>query len=632
MNNIKIQDDLFSFVNQEWIDSAVIPEDKPSTGGFADLSTEVEKTLIGDIKTMVETGSYPDKYLEYTGKLYAVAADVKKRKRQGIRPALPVLKKIEKLNSVKDLNRNLTNFIKEGFPLPFGIVIMPDLKDSLKKMVYLQGPETILPDTTYYKPEMAEQKKALIAMWSNMAADLLGRTPLSEENQKLYLEDTLKFDEIISGLVKSQEEWSEYTKIYNVISLRKASSSLKPLNIRKALNNLLGTAPERLSAADPRFVSSFRTLFNEENFLLYKHWAYVNMLISCCSVLSEELRNISTSYSRALRGVAEMPSVEKFAYQLASGYYSNPVGIYYGRKYFGEEAKKDIIEMVGQIIEKYKSRIADSDVLEQPTKEKAILKLNKMNVKMGYPDKVDTIYDRLVFDEKDSLLKIVLQLGMIKRLDEYERFSEPVDHSKWAMQGHTVNACYDPNANDITFPAAILQPPFYSIKQSRSQNLGGIGAVIGHEISHAFDNNGANCDENGNLNNWWTKKDNASFKAKTKKMIKQFEGITLPWGPVNASLIVSENIADNGGMAVTLDIMSGMKDADYEEYFINWAKVWRIKARPEYQQLLLSIDVHAPNVLRTNMPPRNFKEWYETFHVTAGNGMYIAPSKRLVIW
>ena len=208
----------------------------------------------------------------------------------------------------------------------------------------------------------------------------------------------------------------------------------------------------------------------------------------------------------------------------------------------------------------------------------------------------------------------------------------PVDKSKWVMPGHMVNACFNPTCNDITFPAAILQPPFYSIKQTRSENLGGIGAVIGHEISHAFDNNGAKTDEFGNLNNWWTKEDFKNFTKKTKLMIKQFDGIELPWGTVNGSFIVSENIADNGGMAVTLDIMSRMEKANYEEYFTNWAKVWCVKAKPEYQQLLLNLDVHGPNILRTNMPPTNFPEWYETYKVKKTDKMYIAPTKRVIIW
>ena len=220
----------------------------------------------------------------------------------------------------------------------------------------------------------------------------------------------------------------------------------------------------------------------------------------------------------------------------------------------------------------------------------------------------------------------------VKELDNYASLSKPTNPENWAMPGHMVNACYDPSVNDITFPAAILQAPFYSLKQSRSENLGGIGAVIGHEISHAFDSNGSKMDENGNINNWWTDEDFKRFDEKVEAMVEQFDGIELPWGKVNGRLIVSESMADNGGMAVTLDIMSRTAGASFEEYFKNWAKVWCEKAKPEYSALLLSIDVHGPCILRANITPRNFKEWYDTFGVKDTDKMYIEPEKRLIIW
>ncbi len=216
--------------------------------------------------------------------------------------------------------------------------------------------------------------------------------------------------------------------------------------------------------------------------------------------------------------------------------------------------------------------------------------------------------------------------------DTLDRALKSVDRTEWVMPGHMVNACYNPSSNDITFPAAILQKPFYSLQQSVSENLGGIGAVIGHEISHAFDNNGANFDERGNLKNWWTEEDFTAFKELTQDMIRQFDGIEFHGGRVNGELVVSENIADNGGMGVTLEIMRGLEKPDYPAYFINWARVWCRKAKEEYIQLLLVNDVHSPGELRANMTPRNFPEWYASFGVTAQDGMYIPPEKRISIW
>ena len=629
-NKVRIQDDLFTYVNQEKIDSLVIPDDMPVAGGFSELHQNVEKLLMDEFKELEKSNDIKDPNFQKAVTLYSIAKNVKKRNKQGIKPILKDLKTIASINDIASLNRKLKSFALD-YPLPFGYWVDADFKDSNKNNLYLSGPRTILPDTTMYNPANPN-KDMLLNMWKSFAAQALSFTELSPEDQALYLEDTLAFDAIIATLVKSAQEWSEYTKMYNPYKVNKVNRLLAPLKFKKVLKQLFGYVPEVVIVTDPRFLDGFKTLFNEENLSKFIHWSYVNFLMSKGQYLSEQLRDITGAFSRALSGIAKPTDPVKFAYRLASNYFDQPIGLYYGQKYFGEEAKKDVVEMVKEIIETYKVRVANSDILCAQTKEKAILKLNTMKIKMGYPDKVDAIYDQYVVNKNDSLYKVISNLNKVFFLDKLNQLDKPVDKSKWLMPGHMVNACYDPSRNDITFPAAILQAPFYSIKQSRSQNLGGIGAVIGHEISHAFDNNGAKMDENGNLNNWWTKEDFKAFDKKTKLMIKQFDGIELPWGKVNSALIVSENIADNGGMAVTLHIMKGMKDANYEEYFLNWAKIWCQKAKPEYQALLLTMDVHGPVILRTNMPPRNFEEWYETFNVKKTDKMYIAPNKRLIIW
>ncbi len=632
MSEIRIQDDLYEYVNHDKLEELVIPDDKPTAGGFAELNKDVEKILINDFSEMSESGEYPNEYLRKAGVIYNKAKDVKGRKKDGIKPVLKALSAFEKADSLSKFNKKLAVFSVSGYTMPFEMGVDADMMDTMHHCVMIQGPSTILPDTVYYKEGMEAQKQAMLGLWSNMAKAILAKTKLSEEEQNQYIADTLAYDAVIATLVKSRQEWSEYTKMYNPMKTSKVASMLKPLKFKKMLEELFVTIPEKIIVTDPRFFKNFNTLFNEETFTQYKHWAYVNTLISSCGLLSEELRELGSQFERALMGIPAIPSVETFAYQLASGIFSEPVGLYYGEKYFGEAAKKDIISIVKEIIETYKSRVRNNDFLQDSTKEKAILKLSKMEIKMGYPDKVDELYDKFVFNEEASLFEIVTEIRKIRILDNCSKLFKDVDRTKWVMPGHMVNACYNPTSNDITFPAAILQAPFYSIKQTRSENLGGIGAVIGHEISHAFDNNGANCDENGNLVNWWTKEDHKMFVKKTKAMIKEFEGIELPWGKVNSTLIVSENIADNGGMAVTLEIMSKMDDANYEEYFKNWARVWCLKGKPEYLQLLLNVDVHAPTVLRANMQPRNFEEWYKTFNVKKTDKMYIAPSKRVVIW
>ncbi|MBQ6892549.1 MAG: M13 family metallopeptidase, partial [Clostridia bacterium] len=372
--------------------------------------------------------------------------------------------------------------------------------------------------------------------------------------------------------------------------------------------------------------------FSAETFALYLHWTYVRTLLKSTAFLSEELYALGRTYRRALTGVAADPALEKQAYQTASMAYSEPVGVYYGRTYFGEEAKADVVAMVRKIIETYKLRMQRNTFLAEETKAKAIRKLSTIEIKMGYPDEIKEIWSKLVFDEDASYFEAMQTIFAIRGREKLGRALKPVDRTEWLMPGHMVNACYNPSANDITFPAAILQKPFYALSQSASENLGGIGAVIGHEISHAFDNNGANFDENGNLKIWWKEEDFAAFQELTKGMIEQFDGIEFHGGKVSGELTVSENIADNGGMGVTLEIVHTLPDPDFKAYFKNWARVWCQKAKEEYIQLLLANDVHSPAVLRANMAPRNFPEWYEAFGVTEKDRMYIAPDKRISIW
>ena len=632
MENIRIQDDLYTYVNQETLDKLVIPDDKPMAGGFAELADGVEKIMMGEFATMTETKSYPNDYLKRACELYAIAKDADRKEKHGITPALKCLAILDDVKTVEDFSRLYKTLSLKGIPTPINIGVDTDMKNTKQHLVYIQGAGVILPDATYYKPEMVAQKEQLLGIWTSVAKMVMAKTNLSPEEQEQYVADTLAFDEILGGLVKTREEWSRYVEMYNPMDTAKVADMLSTLDFDAILTDLFGHVPATVVVTEPRYFGDFAKVLNQDTVVLYKHWAYVTGLLNACNFLSEELRDMGGMYGRALMGVAKMQSIEKFAYNLASGTYSEPVGIYYGDKYFGQEAKRDITEIVYQIINTYMARIKTNEILGDETKEKAILKLSKMGVKMGYPDKVRAIYDQLVFNPEDSLFDIMLSLKAIRELDALSKLDQPTDPEKWAMPGHMVNACYDPFVNDITFPAAILQAPFYSLKQTRSENLGGIGSVIGHEISHAFDSNGAKCDENGNINNWWTEDDFKRFEAKVQEMIEQFDGIELPWGKVNGAFIVSENMADNGGMSVTLDIMSRTEGVSYEEYFSNWARIWCQKAKPEYSKLLLSVDVHGPCILRANMPPRNFKEWYATFDVKETDKMYIAPDKRIIIW
>lgn len=632
MTNTRYQDDLYLAVNGEWLSTAVIPDDRPTCGGFAQLDQDVEKLLMNDFKEFKDGKLTTDiSEMKQAVALYSKYIDVEKRNQEGIKPILPLLEKIQGIKTIDDLNKNLKELCLANVDLPINFGVEPDMKDATINSFVILGPSIILPDTSYYNKNNPAKEK-LLGVYSSMTKQILAYTPLSSEEQEQYLKDTLAFDELIAKEVKSQLEWANYVQNYNPMKVSEVKDYLVDFDFEGLLASLYDKKVEEVVVYDPKAIKNFKNYFSKDTFTLYIHWAYVKTLLRSSKYLSEELSSLSTLYTRTLRGVSKDPILEKQAYQLVSSTFSEPIGVYYGRKYFGEEAKKDVVDMVKLIINTYKDRMRENKFLEETTKEKAILKLDTIVIKMGYPDKIDPYYSSLTVDEKDSLLTSMDKITTKSILHNLEELFKPVDRSKWGMPGHMVNACYNPSSNDITFPAAILQKPFYSIKQSMSENLGGIGAVIGHEISHAFDNNGASFDEKGNLKNWWSEKDYSAFKDLTQKMIEEFDGIEFHGGKVSGELIVSENIADNGGMGVTLAIMHTIKDPDFQAYFKNWARVWCRKAKEQYILLLLTNDVHAPAELRANMQPRNFPEWYEAFNVTDKDQMYLPEDKRVTIW
>ena len=628
----RIQDDLYLAVNGEWLETAVIPDDKPLTGGFADLDEGVEKLLMADFAAFAKGEKKADvDGMNDAVDFYRLALDADRRNKEGMEPVLPLLKKIQSLSSVADLNASLLDLAKSGAELPIQCGVDVDMADATKHCFALMGPRTILPDTTYYDPSHPAGGP-LLECYKGMAQAVLAQSPLSPEEQARYLEDTLAYDRGIAKTVKSQLEWADYVKNHNPMPLEEVAKLLCPLDLKGFLKSLYGeNIPDTIVVYDPRAIKELHDYFNEATFEQYKHWSYVRTLLNSCAYLSLPLRDLAGTYRRALMGVAAEPSIEKSAYRLVSRLYDEPIGIYYGRTYFGEEAKKDVVALVHKIIDTYKKRVREG-FLSPATKEKAILKLSTIEVKMGYPDFVHDLYKKFTVNEDDSFYSAFTRIQSIYLEDNFAELDKPVDRSKWGMPGHMVNASYNPSMNDITFPAAILQKPFYSLSQKVEENLGGIGAVIGHEISHAFDNNGASFDENGNLAQWWTPEDFETFKGLTKGMIDQFDGIEIHGGKLSGELVVSENIADNGGMAVTLEIMKGIKGADYQSYFKNWARVWCRKAKPEFTNYLLQNDVHSPAELRANMQPRNFPEWYAAFDVKPTDAMYIPEDKRIIIW
>ncbi|MBR6050199.1 MAG: M13 family metallopeptidase [Clostridia bacterium] len=629
---VRIQDDLFQSVNGEWIKKAVIPNDLPTTGSFVCLDQDVEKTLTADLDAFADgTKKIEMPVLENAVRLYKKALDEDAREKDGVAPALPLLEKIKNIKSIDELNARSTELVLDGITLPFTLEITEDVRDTSRRALSLLDPDIILPDKALYDNKVA--KLMMMKIYKKMVASLLKLTPLSKKEQKQYLCDAIAFDDILRKKVKSPTEMADYVKLFNPTTLDDAAKSMKPFDLAALIGGIYGDkTPDMINLGNPAFIKEFGEILNDDTFVLFVHWSYVNTLLSCAPALSKKISDLSKEYMRKLTGIKEAAPIKKDSYRLVSSVYSEPIGVYYGRTYFGEEAKRDVTEMTQKIIDTYKLRVEKNGFLEAATKERAIKKLSAIKIKMGYPDKYDEFYDTLAVEEGDCFFEAMMKIKKAKIRHELEKLCEPTDFTKWAMPGHMVNASYDPFKNDITFPAAILQKPFYDLSQSKEENLGGIGAVIGQEISHAFDNNGSHFDEKGNMNDWWNEEDFKKFEELTEKMVRQYDGIDFHGGKVNGRLVVSENIADNGGMAVTIEIMHTLENPDFKKYFINWAKIWCRKAQEGYIKLLLRMDVHSPAELRANITPRNFGEWYEAFDVKSGDGMYIEESERISIW
>ena len=629
---VRIQDDLYQHVNGEWIKDAVIPGDKPATGSFYLLNDDVEKQLMEDFSRFASGEKTPDiPIIEDAVRLYRKAMDVEARGKAAMKPLFPLLETIKSIRSIAEFNEKIPALLYSHVVFPFEIDVMEDWKDTSRYCFSIMDPGLILPDPTYY--DKAVTKWYMLRLYKKMASAMLKLSPLSKKEQKQYLKDTIAFDDLLRRKALTRRESADYYKLYNPRPVREVCDLLAPFDLAGLLEQLYGAdAPEEIILANPRFVEAFKDMFNEKTFSRFIHWCYVNTIFECAPALSTEIYEISEQCIHKLTGIKEMPPIDKQAYRLVSDLYDQPVGVYYGQTYFGEAAKEDVISMVKKIIASYEHRIRNNAFLAEETKEKAIVKLSAIKIKMGYPDTFDPFFDTLKVSEEDSFFEAMEKLFSLRKKHRLERLNRPTDRGEWQMPGHMVNACYDPSKNDITFPAAILQKPFYSLEQKTEENLGGIGAVIGHEISHAFDNNGARFDENGNLCDWWKEEDFKMFEELTKKMTEQFDGIPYHGGKGSGGLVVSENIADNGGMAVTIEIMHQLDDPDFQAYFLNWAKIWRMKAKEGYIKLLLTMDVHSPAELRANMQPRNFTEWYEAFDVQPTDKMYIPENKRVVIW
>lgn len=632
INTDLLKDDLYQAVNGEWLKTAKIPADKPTTGGFADLADNIEETLMSDFDKFLDgSKTTDDKYLQEFIKYYRIVADFDKRDAQGFTPVKKSLDKIDQLKDLKDWQDSLYELTMDGNAAPVSLYVAPDMKDTQHYALNAEVPSLILPDKTYYE-EGNEQAEALLQVYSQMVLKLFKLAGYSDEFARKTLAGALKFDRSLAPHEKDSTERADYAKDYNKYSFEDFVKLSSNIDLTSYATQLIKTTPDQVIVSEPKFYEALDDLVSDDTFTDMKSWIFVKRLVGASSLLSDEARIIGGEYGRALSGSKEPKSKKKSAYYFATGQFDQVVGLYYAHKYFGETAKNDVHKMVEKMVAVYQKRLSENDWLSEDTKKKAVTKLNTLGIQVGYPDELDPLYKKFTVNEDENLYDNDARFTHIILEDHFSRWGKKVNRTRWEMPAHMVNAYYNPSFNVIVFPAAILQAPFYSLEQSSSENYGGIGAVIAHEISHAFDNNGAQFDELGNLHNWWTADDMKHFKALAQDEIDQFDGLETKAGKVKGKLVVSENIADAGGLSCALEAAKAEDSADIKAFFINWGRIWRMKSSLEREKLLLSIDVHSPNELRANVQPKNLIDFYTAFDIQPGDGMYLPKEQRVNIW
>mgnify|MGYP000893813993 FL=1 len=631
--NATVASNFYQAVNKEWLLKAKIPVDSPSIDSFYTLDEDVKGKLKKDIKNLGEGKESSD----ITGMsefitFYKAASDYKQREKDGLEPLKPYLKEIEDIKDLNDLANKSASLTDKGIPIPFGYDVGTNAENTSQKQIQLSPPSILLPDVSIYKDESSKKQYLTpIETATQKALEMLG---YSEKNSKRIVKEALEFDEIIAKYSLSNEEMSESKNLVHPKTAEEINAYSGSFKLYDVIKGIMGRDLETINVPNTKYFENYSKVVNQDNFSKIKSWMLVQEAMAASNSLTEDYRLNFQSISMAIMGTQKPISKEDTVYEMSVNLFSDVMSVYYGRKYFGEEAKTDVTGMIDKIKNVYRGRLQQNDWLTEGTRNKAIEKLDKMKVFVGYQEDVDPGTKELHLDPNKSFFELSEDIAQFGKRYTIDHFDEPIDKNKWSGSAFDINAYYNPESNSINFPAGILQAPFYDKNQSTEKNYGGIGVVIGHEITHAFDSNGADYDENGDMHNWWTKADSKAFDKRIKAFEDQWNGLEIYGTKVNGKLTVTENVADAGGLSSTLQVLkTDMTKPNLKDYFENYANIWKQKASLQYNKYTMVQDVHAPNELRVNQQLKNLPEFYEAYpQIKQGDDMYLAPSKRISLW
>ncbi|PEN88559.1 hypothetical protein CN553_23460 [Bacillus cereus] len=626
-SKIRLQDDFYEAVNAKWLKSAKMPSDT-----FGDIEINVKNLLVEDMEKMVtKEHSKADTAMENMVKLYQLASDRKKLHKQGYEAIKADIEKIKSINNLAELENEQQYLYSKGLAVPLRLGVSPDMKDVTKNMLYIGAPAIAMPDKSYYT-SANPQNKELLGIYKKMLANLLVMVGETRKEAKRIAGEAVDFEKEYAQYILSSEEESILENTYNPKTINELQAYSKNIDFKKFFIDVVGKEPKQISVAHSKYFENFDKIINEKNWSKIKSWTYATFVAHSAPVLSDDFVNTSEQLKRSLSGQEKQTPTKDRIYTIVNSVFEDVLGQYYAETYFGSEAKQNATGMVHNIIGIYRNNLLKNDWMSKETKTEAIKKLDTMKINVGYPDKLDDIYSLYKVDENKTLFENVQFIRAIIIKNNIAKIDQPTDRDTWCIAPNIVNASYNLLTNTITLPAVMFQPPFYDKNQSASQNYGGIGFVIAHEISHSFDTNGAKHDALGNLVNWWRTEDYKKFEEKAKAVVDHYNKVEYRGKKINGQMTVSENIADISGLQVALEATKQLPDANLEAFYTSLATIFRQKAPPEQEELHLTTDFHAPNKVRVNEAVANTDDFYSTFDVTEGDTMYMTPTDRITFW
>lgn len=623
-----LRDDYYSCVNKSELDESSIPTGSTSSGTFSRLSATNNSRISSAIKEIIQgqwqQGSSEQKIKDF----YLNSINVKARNEQGILPILPYLREIDEAKSVEDLMEVRAHVLSDtGLSLLVRFDIMTDPRDSSKYALVMLSKEPNMPASTY----KSEDEAKIYIDYLAKLTEIMGSTPRSARRQA---EEYFAYERKLSESMLKVWEYSDIDKTDNRMNISDIEKLSDGINVSRLIADSGYILADNIIIPDMGLFETCLSLMKDEYLSILKTSCKLDIAMTFGNTLCSSFDEAKDTFTREYYGMSGSKSSEDKAIAMLESAMPVYTGKLYADRYFSPEAKADVTRMAERLLSTYKERLNNLQWMSAETKERAARKLDSMTVKIGYPDSWSCSADNASirsFENGGSLFENTCQLMKAANSQSASMQFKPVDKSMWSMSVFTVNAYYNPAANEIVFPAGILQPPFYDVNATEEENMGGIGFIIAHEITHSFDNNGAKFDENGNACDWWTDEDYRNFSDLCTKAEKFFDGIESAPGIYNdGKLTLSENIADLGSMACILDAVKG--SADYDRLFRKMASCWEISSTPNYLEYLSQNDVHSAAKLRVNRIVVNFPEFYKTYDIGPGDGMYVAPDERIVIW